>query len=147
MTPTRRRLFFVGLGLSSLVTASLLALNAFDETIVFFYSPTDLTAKFIGSERVVRVGGLVKSGTLKKSHNGLLIQFDVTDLQNSISTTYRGVLPDLFGENQGVVAEGIMNNGDFMASNVLAKHDENYMPAEVAKKLKDTGVWKGVKKN
>ena len=146
MTPTRRRLLFVGLGLSSLVTASLLALNAFDENLVFFYSPSDLTAKFIGSEHVIRIGGLVKSGTLMKSHDGLVIQFDVTDLQKSISTIYRGALPDLFAENQGVIAEGRLVNGIFQAETILAKHDENYMPKEVAETLKKSGKWKGPEK-
>ena len=146
MTPTRRRLLFVGLGLSSLVTASLLALNAFDENLVFFYSPSDLTAKVIESERVIRIGGLVKSGTLMKSHDGLVIQFDVTDLQKSFSTIYRGALPDLFAENQGVIAEGRLVNGIFQAETILAKHDENYMPKEVAETLKKSGKWKGPEK-
>ncbi|MBH69121.1 MAG: cytochrome c maturation protein CcmE [Rhodospirillaceae bacterium] len=146
MTPTRRRLLFVGLGLSSLVTALLLALNAFEENLVFFYSPSDLTETLMSSQRPMRIGGLVKKGSVKRSDDGLTIRFEVTDLQKSMPTIFNGALPDLFSENQGIVAEGRIIDGIFRANKILAKHDENYMPKEVAEALRKSGKWKGPEK-
>ena len=146
MTPTRRRLLFVGLGLTSLATALLLALNAFEENLVFFYSPSDLTETLLSSQRPMRIGGLVKKGSVEKSDDGLSISFEVTDLQKSMPTIFKGALPDLFAENQGIVAEGRIIDGIFQADKILAKHDENYMPKEVAEALRKSGKWKGPNK-
>ncbi len=139
MTRKRRRLYFVLLGLLGLGAGAALVLTAFQDNIVFFYSPTDIAAKPLCEQRC-RIGGLVAGGSLVKE--GQNISFDLTDAAESVKVKYVGILPDLFREGQGVVAEGRMNNGVFMASNVLAKHDENYMPPEVAKALKDSGHWK-----
>ena len=147
MTPARRRLTFIGLGFLSLVVASTLALTAFEDNLVFFYSPTDINEKSIISDRPIRIGGLVKDGSIVKSNDGITVRFEVTDLKYSIPAIYKGPLPDLFKENQGVVAEGQLTEGIFRAKTILAKHDENYMPKEVAESLKKTGKWKGTGKN
>ena len=143
MTPKRRRLTMVGLGLLMLAAATTLALNAFEDTLVFFYSPTDLIDKKTNPKKQIRVGGLVEERSLLKSDNGLTISFTITDLDNSLPVTFKGALPDLFREGQGVVAEGYLVDGRFHAKHVLAKHDENYMPKEVADSLKKSGKWKG----
>ena len=143
MTPKRRRLTMVGLGLLMLAAATTLALNAFEDTLVFFYSPTDLIDKKTNPKKQIRVGGLVEERSLLKSDNGLTISFTITDLDNSLPVTFKGALPDLFREGQGVVAEGYLVGGLFQAKHVLAKHDENYMPKEVADSLKKSGKWKG----
>ena len=143
MTPKRRRLTMVGLGLLMLAAATTLALNAFEDTLVFFYSPTDLIDKKTNPKKQIRVGGLVEERSLLKSDNGLTISFIITDLDNSLPVTFKGALPDLFREGQGVVAEGYLVDGRFQAKYVLAKHDENYMPKEVADSLKKSGKWKG----
>ena len=143
MTPKRRRLTMVGLGLLMLAAATTLALNAFEDTLVFFYSPTDLIDKKTNPKKQIRVGGLVEERSLLKSDNGLTISFTITDLDNSLPVTFKGALPDLFREGQGVVAEGYLVDGRFQAKHVLAKHDENYMPKEVADSLKKSGKWKG----
>ena len=147
MTPARRRLTFIGLGFLSLVVASTLALTAFEDNLVFFYSPTDINEKSISADRPIRIGGLVKDGSIVKSNDGITVRFEVTDLKYSIPAIYKGPLPDLFKENQGVVAEGQLTEGIFRAKTILAKHDENYMPKEVAESLKKTGKWKGKEKN
>ena len=146
MTPARRRLTFIGLGFLSLVIASTLALTAFEDNLVFFYSPTDINEKSIISDRPIRIGGLVKDGSIVKSNDGITVRFEVTDLKYSIPAIYKGPLPDLFKENQGVVAEGQLTEGIFRAKTILAKHDENYMPKEVAESLRKTGKWKGTGK-
>ena len=121
-----------------------LVLTALEDSIVFFYSPTDLTEKKMPPERRLRVGGLVAEGSVKKDADGLTIRFDVTDKVNTVPVRFRGILPDLFREGQGVVAEGKMGgDGHFIADEVLARHDETYMPPEVAEALKEAGVWKG----
>ena len=147
MTPARRRLTFIGLGFLSLVVASTLALTAFEDNLVFFYSPTDINEKSVIADRQIRIGGLVKDGSIVKSNDGITVRFEVTDLKYSIPAIYKGPLPDLFKENQGVVAEGQLTEGIFRAKTILAKHDENYMPKEVAESLKKTGKWKGTEKN
>ena len=147
MTPARRRLTFIGLGFLSLVVASTLALTAFEDNLVFFYSPTDINEKSVIADRPIRIGGLVKDGSIVKSNDGITVRFEVTDLKYSIPAIYKGPLPDLFKENQGVVAEGQLTEGIFRAKTILAKHDENYMPKEVAESLKKTGKWKGKEKN
>jgi cytochrome c-type biogenesis protein CcmE len=146
MTRKRRRLYFVLLSLLALGAAAALVLAAFEENIVFFYSPTDALAKDLPPDRRFRVGGLVEEGSLTRRDDGVTVAFRVTDLETSILVTYRGILPDLFREGQGVVAEGhLAADGTFRASDVLAKHDETYMPPEVAEALKESGVWRGAK--
>ena len=123
----------------------MLVMGALRENIVFFYTPTDITTSSARLGGAIRLGGLVKEGSV--SIDGLQSVFAVTDGTTDITVLYDNALPSLFREGQGVVAEGSMNNGKFIATNILAKHDENYMPAEVAEKLKNTGVWKGKKTN
>ena len=116
-------------------------LNAFEENMVFFYSPTDLTEKQVPRGQSIRVGGLVETGSVKKT--GLNVAFGITDGAKTVRAVYRGVLPDLFREGQGVVTRGILlADGSFKAEEVLAKHDENYMPPEVVDALKKAGEWK-----
>jgi cytochrome c-type biogenesis protein CcmE len=145
MTRKRRRLTIVLLGALVLGTAAALVLTAFEDNIVFFHSPTDIATKpELRTDRRLRVGGLVKEGSVKKESDGLTVAFRVTDLTNEIRVAYKGLLPDLFREGQGVVVEGrLQADGSFTADEVLAKHDENYMPPEVAEALKKSGQWKG----
>ena len=146
MTPKRRRLSIVVIGLVMLGTAAALVLTAFEDNLVFFFSPTDLQAKTVTAGQRIRVGGLVEEGSVEKSDDGLVVNFRVTDLDNVIPVTFKGVLPDLFREGQGIIAEGRLIQGTFNASEVLAKHDETYMPKEVADALKKSGKWKGADK-
>jgi cytochrome c-type biogenesis protein CcmE len=140
-----RRLVFVVTGLASLLIAAGLILNAFEDNIVFFYTPKDMAEISIPEGKRFRLGGLVEEGSVKRLADGLTVEFTVTDLTATIPVSYRGPLPDLFREGQGVVTEGKMTAGGiFIADNVLAKHDENYMPEEVAEALKASGQWKGV---
>ena len=143
MTRKRRRLVFVLLGLLMLSAATALVLTAFNKNIVFFYSPTDLLAQPQPPGRVFRLGGLVEQGSVTKDSAGPTIRFRITDKTNALLVVYRGVLPDLFREGQGVVVEGSLGpDGSFAASSVLAKHDEKYMPPEVAAALKKNGEWR-----
>jgi cytochrome c-type biogenesis protein CcmE len=140
MSRRRRRLVLIGLALGVLALAAALALSALRETIVFFHSPTEIAEKNIQPGTRIRVGGLVKEGTIRRE--GLEAHFEVTDGGKSLAVVYRGVLPDLFREGQGVVAEGVLEaSGGFRADTVLAKHDENYMPREVVDALKQQGLW------
>ena len=142
MTRKRRRLVLIGGGLAVLAIAVALMLNAFRDSIVFFNSPSDVAEKHIASGTRIRLGGLVKVGSLARGDD-LKIRFDVTDGSNQIPVAYQGVLPDLFREGQGVVAEGALDgSGLFNADTILAKHDETYMPKEVADALKKSGHWK-----
>mgnify|MGYP003668338782 CR=1 FL=1 len=145
MTRKRRRLTVVLLGALLLGTAGALVMTAFEDNIVFFHSPTDIAERpELGADRRLRVGGLVKEGSLRKQADGLTVAFSVTDLSNEIQVAYTGILPDLFREGQGVVVEGrLQPDGSFRADEVLAKHDENYMPPEVAEALRKSGQWKG----
>ncbi|HEU0069751.1 MAG TPA: cytochrome c maturation protein CcmE [Alphaproteobacteria bacterium] len=138
----RRKRLVIALGaLLALGGATALVLTAFQDSLVFFYSPSELAAKPPPEGRRVRVGGLVEDGSVQKS--GLDVRFRITDTARSIAVNYRGQLPDLFREGQGVVAQGTLaSDGSFTANEVLAKHDETYMPPEVAKALKDSGRWK-----
>ena len=141
MTRKRRRLYFVMLGLLGLGAGIALVLTAFEDGIVFFFSPTEVAEHQPGPDQSFRIGGLVEAGSVV--HHGETVIFSVTDTAKSLKVSYTGLLPDLFREGQGVVAEGHMNaDGTFIASNVLAKHDENYMPREVAEALKASGQWK-----
>ena len=138
-----RRLYGVALGMAGLGAAVALALIAFEDNLVFFYSPSDVMEKKIAPGQRVRLGGLVEAQSVRRGGDGLTVEFRVTDTRNVIPVTFRGVLPDLFREGQGVVAEGqLRGDGVFEARDVLAKHDENYMPPEVARALKDKGLWK-----
>ena len=141
MTRKRRRLLWLGAGLLALGSASALGLSALNDTLVFFYSPSEMETKHLQPGQVVRIGGLVEKGSLVTSVDGQ-VSFRVTDLRRTIPVTYRGVLPDLFREGQGVVAQGSLgSDGVFSATQVLAKHDEKYMPPEVAAALKKAGRW------
>jgi len=143
MTRKQRRIAFLAGGLATLAVATVLVLTAFSDSLVFFYSPTDVKAKAVPDGRLMRIGGLVEPGSVKKTGDGTITRFVVTDNQETLAVSYQGLLPDLFREGQGVVAQGKLKDGTFIASEVLAKHDENYMPPEVAEALKKSGQWKG----
>jgi cytochrome c-type biogenesis protein CcmE len=120
-----------------------LIMFALEDSIVFFYSPSDVAEKNIRPGQRIRLGGLVAEGSIKRGEN-TTVRFSVTDTAKTIPVTFTGVLPDLFREGQGVVTEGkLRGDGVFVADNVLAKHDENYMPPEVAESLRKQGVWRG----
>jgi cytochrome c-type biogenesis protein CcmE len=142
MTRKQRRLTLIGAGLGVLGLAAALVLFALKDSIVFFNSPTDVVEKHIAPGSRIRLGGLVKPGTLVRGDN-LQVSFEVTDGNKSVPVSYTGILPDLFREGQGVVTEGALNTaGTIKADSVLAKHDETYMPKEVADALKKQGHWK-----
>jgi cytochrome c-type biogenesis protein CcmE len=142
MTRKRRRLVLIGGSLGVLAVAVGLMLNAFRDSIVFFNSPSDVAEKHVGPGTRIRLGGMVKDGSVVRS-DGLHIRFEVTDGRAEIPVVYQGVVPDLFREGQGVVAEGTLDkSGVFDADTILAKHDETYMPKEVADALKKSGHWK-----
>ena len=143
MTRKQRRGILIGTSLAVLAVAVGLVLMAMRDSIVFFYTPSDVEAKELATGQRFRLGGLVEAGSIVRGE-GTTVRFIVTDMQKSLPVTYTGVLPDLFREKQGVVAEGeLQPDGVFHADQVLAKHDENYMPPEVAKRLKEQGVWQG----
>lgn len=131
----------IGSGLAVLGLAAALVLTALRDTIVFFNSPTDVVEKQIAPGTRIRLGGLVKPGSIARGEN-LQVRFEVTDGNTALPVAYTGILPDLFREGQGVVAEGVLEPGLFKADTVLAKHDETYMPKEVADALKKQGHWK-----
>jgi cytochrome c-type biogenesis protein CcmE len=142
MTRKQRRLALIGTSLAVLGVAVALVLGALKDAIVFFNSPSDVVEKQIAPGSRIRLGGLVKQGSVVRGDN-LQVNFAVTDGKNTIPVAYQGLLPDLFREGQGVVTEGALDRtGTFKADNVLAKHDENYMPKEVADALKKQGLWK-----
>ncbi len=133
----------IGIAGAVLAVAVGLILFALNDQIVFFQSPTDIAEKAIPPGQRIRLGGLVEEGTVVRSDDAN-VSFKVTDTVNSVAVTYKGILPDLFREGQGVVTEGVIDaRGIFVADNVLAKHDENYVPKEVAEALKEQGVWQG----
>ena len=133
----RQRLIFVAVVLAGVAIATALALTAIGENMLYFYSPTQIAAGEAPRNHDVRVGGLVVEGSVARQADGLDLQFDLTDTSASMRVAYTGILPDLFGEGQGIVALGrIGDDGIFRAREVLAKHDENYMPPEVAEALK-----------
>ncbi len=144
MKRKHKRLTFIVLGMGLLAAAAALMLSAFEDNIVFFYSPTEVLDQKLGADRRVRIGGLVEDGSVEKA--GTEVKFRVTDLAAAIPVTYTGILPDLFREGQGVVAEGRFVDGVFHADEVLAKHDETYMPPEVAEALKKSGRWQEMEK-
>jgi cytochrome c-type biogenesis protein CcmE len=143
MTRKQRRGVLIGTCLAVLGVATGLVLFAMRDSIVFFYSPSEVAAMQIAPGQRFRLGGLVETGSVVRGE-GTSVRFVVTDRAKTLPVTYTGVLPDLFREGQGVVAEGALEpDGVFHADNVLAKHDETYMPPEVAKKLKAQGTWRG----
>ena len=122
---------FIGAGLAVLAAAAALVLNAFQSNLVFFFSPSQVVAKEAPLERAFRIGGMVENGSLKRQSDGLTVRFNVTDTAKTIPVVYTGILPDLFKEGKGVVAQGRLGpDGVFHATDVLAKHDANYMPPE-----------------
>ena len=136
----RRGILIVG-ALGVLAIAVALVLTALRDSIVFFHTPSDLTAKAVPEGQRIRLGGLVAMGSVKRGQ-GTDVEFAITDTAEQVTVRYRGILPDLFREGQGVVTEGKLEAGRiFRADTVLAKHDENYMPPEVAKALKEKGLW------
>jgi cytochrome c-type biogenesis protein CcmE len=141
MTRRQRRATFIALGVGTLSVAVFLVLFALRDSVVGFHMPKDVAEKQIPAGRRIRLGGSVAASSIKRGE-GLTVQFGVTDNVKTIPVSYTGILPDLFREGQGVVTEGKLDaTGHFIADTVLAKHDENYMPPEVAKALKDQGVW------
>lgn len=143
MKRKHRRLAMLGAGMAVLGVAVALILIAVGDSLVFFYSPTDLRAQNLTPDRLVRVGGLVEEGSVARSDDGATVTFRVTDMQQTVPVTFTGLLPDLFREGQGVVVQGRLGtDGVFRAVEVLAKHDENYMPKEVADALKKSGEWR-----
>jgi len=137
MTPRQRRLSMLVAALACAATATALVLNAFRSNLVFFFSPTQVLAHEAPMARSFRLGGLVVPGSLRREGDGLTIRFIVTDTARNVPVVYRGLLPDLFREGKGVVANGkLLGDGVFAATEVLAKHDENYMPPEAADALK-----------
>jgi cytochrome c-type biogenesis protein CcmE len=142
MTRKQQRLGLLALGMAALGGATALVLVAFNDNLVFFYSPSELKAKAVAADRRVRIGGLVEKASLTRGPGGRSISFRVTDGAADLIVVYDGALPDLFREGQGVVAEGkLRSDGLFAATTVLAKHDENYMPREVVDALKKSGRW------
>jgi len=140
----QRRLTVLLIGLAALGVATALILSAFSDNLVFFHTPSDVAANKVSVERRFRLGGLVEPGSVIKGADGVTISFKVTDGGASLPVSYKGVLPDLFREGQGVIAEGRLGvDGAFQASEILAKHDENYMPKEVADAIKKQGQWHG----
>jgi len=136
MKRRHKRIAFIVAGLACLGVAAYLVANAFRSNLVFFFSPTQVAAKEAPVERTFRVGGLVQDGTLKRDADGLTVRFIVTDTAASIPVVYKGILPDLFKEGRGCVAQGKLgSDGVFRADQVLAKHDENYMPPEAGQAI------------
>jgi len=136
MKKRHKRILFIVAGLSGLGIAAALVLNAFQNNLVFFFSPTQVASKEAPTGRTFRVGGLVQDGSLKRDNDGLTVRFTVTDTATSIPVVYKGILPDLFKEGRGCVAQGhVGTDGVFYADQVLAKHDENYMPPEAGQAI------------
>jgi len=142
MTPKRKqRLIFVMVLLVGFGAATGLALFAFQNNLLYFYSPSQIASGEVETGQMFRLGGLVVEGSVERESDGITTQFDLTDTAGSITVSYTGLLPDLFREGQGIVAQGKINpQGVFVAQEVLAKHDENYMPPEVAEALKEAGA-------
>ncbi|HEY7903750.1 MAG TPA: cytochrome c maturation protein CcmE [Casimicrobiaceae bacterium] len=138
MTPRQRRFGFIAAGLVVLGVAIALVLNAFQSNLVFFFSPSQVLAHEAPQGRAFRIGGMVVDHSLKRDPGSLTVRFDVTDTVQTVPVVYTGLLPDLFKEGKGVVAQGTLGaDGAFHATEVLAKHDENYMPPDAAKAVKE----------
>jgi cytochrome c-type biogenesis protein CcmE len=137
MKPRTRRFAFIAAGVAALGVAVALVLSAFEENLVFFFTPSQVIAKEAPQGRTFRVGGMVEQGSVKRAPDGVTVNFVVTDTVKSLPVVYKGILPDLFREGKGVVTQGSLTpEGVFVAKEVLAKHDENYMPPEAAEALK-----------
>ena len=133
MKPRTKRFVLIGVGLVAMALAATLVLNAFRSNLVFFFTPTQITKGEVPKGHSFRIGGLVEDGSLKREGDGLTVHFVVTDTVERVPVTFKGILPDLFKEGKGAVAQGqLAPDGTFIASEVLAKHDENYMPPEAA---------------
>ena len=144
VTKKTRRIRMMVLGAVLLASSALLVSFAFRDAIVFFFSPTELLAEQRRPDQLLRVGGLVVTGTLVRGESATATAtFDITDGNATVAVSYTGVLPDLFAEGQGVVTEGYLRDGAFVATEVLAQHDENYIPREVVQALKAQGHWEG----
>ena len=143
MKPKHQRLLFIMVSMAFLLTAGLLAMRAFRNNLVFFYSPSELAAHHITPDELIRIGGLVEKNSIVRDDDQR-ITFLVTDGKANIHVAYQGLLPALFREGQGVVAEGhLVNSGHMEATRILAKHDERYMPRSVVEALKKSGRWRG----
>lgn len=141
MTRKGRRLVLIGSALGIAGVAVTLVLSALRDSVVFFYSPAEVAEKALGPGTHIRLGGLVEQGSLERKPGNTVV-FKITDLKQALTVSYTGLLPDLFREGQGVVAEGVLDApGTMHADTVLAKHDERYMPRDVADKLKKQGLW------
>ncbi|MBA3515189.1 MAG: cytochrome c maturation protein CcmE [Pyrinomonadaceae bacterium] len=148
MKRRHKRMGFIISGLAGLAIATGLALNAFQDNLVFFFSPSQVAAKEAPTGRTFRIGGLVQEGTVKRDTDGLTVRFTVTDTAQGIPVIYKGILPDLFKEGKGCVAQGKVGaNGVFYADQVLAKHDENYMPPEAGQAIDNAKAAKTVVDN
>jgi cytochrome c-type biogenesis protein CcmE len=145
MKPRHKRLAIIVIGVVGLTTAGLFVANAFRSNLVYFFSPTEVLAGKAPVDKLFRLGGLVEKGSVQRSADGLKVDFVITDTAKSVPVHYEGILPDLFREGQGVVAQGSLNNGRFVAREVLAKHDEKYMPPEAAKALEGASYQMPVK--
>ena len=146
MKPRHQRMIAIGAGVALIAIAAALVLNAFQGNVVFFFSPSQVAAKEAPVDKTFRVGGMVEKGSLKRQADGLTVHFVVTDTAQTILVSYTGILPDLFKEGQGVVAQGRLGpDGVFRATEVLAKHDENYMPPEAAHALSKAEAEKAAK--
>ncbi len=136
MTPRRKRLLAVTAIVAGVAAATTLAMLAFEDNLLYFYNPTQVHAGEAPTDRMFRIGGMVTEGSVQRTEGTLKIRFVVTDYRESVPVHYEGLLPDLFREGQGVIAHGrLTDTGEFVANEVLAKHDENYMPPEVAESL------------
>lgn len=137
LTPRRRRMMLVGLIVLGVSAAAAFALTAFKDNLLYYYPPSDVAAGKAPVDRVFRLGGMVEEGSLKRESGSMEVRFVVTDFAKDVTVSYSGVLPDLFREGQGVIARGKLGSGGvFVAHEVLAKHDENYMPPQVAESLR-----------
>jgi cytochrome c-type biogenesis protein CcmE len=140
MTPRRQRMIGIGAAFAGVILATFVAIQAFEDNMLYFYSPTDIISGAAPADKTIRLGGLVETGSMTRVSGELEVRFMVVDAENRIQVAYAGVLPDLFREGQGVIAIGTLEAGNvFRATEVLAKHDENYMPPEVADMLKEQG--------
>ena len=133
----KKRLGLIAGGLIICGAAAALVFNAFEENLVFFFSPSQVAAHEAPEGRAFRIGGFVQEGSVQRQNDGVTVRFEVTDTAHPVAVTFKGSLPDLFKEGKGVVAQGKLQNGVFVADQVLAKHDENYMPPEAEKAVQD----------
>jgi cytochrome c-type biogenesis protein CcmE len=140
LKPRTRRALWIAAGVAGLGVATALVLNAFQSNLVFFFTPTQVSQNEAPKDRIFRIGGLVEEGSVVREKDALTVRFKVTDTAKAIPVVYTGILPDLFKEGKGVVAQGRLNtDGTFKANEVLAKHDENYMPPEAEHAVKQAG--------